>query len=279
MNGEMLQYYFYKNRINNLPNSIKNALEYDDDLLFCLSTFSSTGFYFRILNPFKKDRYKLDNFFNSNMVEIIIKDALLKIKKDDNLKELMFIYALECSYLLNSEINNYYKELNLDISKHSFLNMVDYFYSLKYDNFDVSKNKISKKFLNGFNYYDYMENIIHNPCIKYYNFFCSRSYYSRSIKRKKQFYKYLSISKHKIKYFILKFYDLLFNHFGKPKAADYVYLSKVDTRILNLTKDLYIHSLDEVIENTAKKCDEKIKAINDFLFNNKEKKFNELFKE
>ena len=85
------------------------------------------------------------------------------------------------------------------ITLNKALNMLDYFYTLKNDNFDLSKMSLNMKFKDGFIYYDYMDDLIHEPLIKVYSFFCSKSYYSKSYKRKEYFYKHMTRSKTKIK--------------------------------------------------------------------------------
>ncbi|MBQ3254070.1 MAG: hypothetical protein IJA65_05880, partial [Acholeplasmatales bacterium] len=80
------------------------------------------------------------------------------------------------------------------------------------------------------------------------------------------------------------FYDLIFNHKGKVKAKDYIYHSKMDTRLLNMTKKeyeinyvKYNYSFEEVINNTLDETMVYINAINDYLFLNKEKGLKKAF--
>ena len=47
------------------------------------------------------------------------------------------------------------------------------------DNIDISKNNLYKIFKNTFEYYDYMDELIHNPCIKLFRLMASTNYFKR----------------------------------------------------------------------------------------------------
>ena len=56
MYGVMLHYYFFKDVVENLDNSIKSKLDYNDDLLFNLANFNTTPAFYKLFNLFKNDK-------------------------------------------------------------------------------------------------------------------------------------------------------------------------------------------------------------------------------
>ncbi len=269
----MLHYYFLKQVIEKLPYNIKNNLEYDNDLLFNLATFNDLGLFYKIFNPIKKDKYRLNEKLESDKFNDFILECIYICKKNNNYQQLLFIYAMISHNILHRHISEY---LSIRLSKKlrfdTACNMIDYYYTKANDNIDLTKVALTDYFPNGFIYHDFMEDLIHKPFIKVFSFFCTDSYFNHAMKMKKCFYSHFNRSKTRIKLIPYKLYDIIFNHRGKPKASLYLYTSKVDTSLFNLRKkpyligeNTYTYSLEDVINNALNETKRWIDAIHQFI--------------
>lgn len=274
----MTQYYFLKDIINSLPLNVKNNLKYNNSLLFNVATFNDCGIFYKLFNPIKKDKYKINDKINSQLFNDFIIECSYQCKKNDNYKQLLFLYGIITNHILKENIDKYLSiRLNKKLTYDKACNIIDCYYAKLNDNLDLTKVAITDYFKDGFKYTDYMENMIHNPCIKVFSFFCTKTYFSHSLKIKKLYYKYFTRSKTKIKLFPYKIYDLIFNHRGKPKATSYIYTKKIDANLFNFNKKPYLinditynNSLDDVINDAKGQALEIIKSLNSYIFYDKD---------
>ncbi len=274
----MTQYYFLKDIINSLPLNVKNNLKYNNSLLFNVATFNDCGIFYKLFNPIKKDKYKINDKINSQLFNDFIIECSYQCKKNDNYKQLLFLYGIITNHILKENIDKYLSiRLNKKLTYDKACNIIDCYYAKLNDNLDLTKVSITDYFKDGFKYTDYMENMIHNPCIKVFSFFCTKTYFSHSLKIKKLYYKYFTRSKTKIKLFPYKIYDLIFNHRGKPKATSYIYTKKIDANLFNFNKKPYLinditynNSLDDVINDAKGQALEIIKSLNSYIFYDKD---------
>ena len=191
---------------------------------------------------------------------------------------MLFLYGIITNHILKENIDKYLSiRLNKKLTYDKACNIIDCYYAKLNDNLDLTKVSITDYFKDGFKYTDYMENMIHNPCIKVFSFFCTKTYFSHSLKIKKLYYKYFTRSKTKIKLFPYKIYDLIFNHRGKPKATSYIYTKKIDANLFNFNKKPYLinditynNSLDDVINDAKGQALEIIKSLNSYIFYDKD---------
>lgn len=269
----MLHYYFLKQTIEKIPAHIKDNLEYDNSLLFNLATFNDLGIFYKLFNPLKKDKYKLNDKLDSEKFDEFILECIQICKTKNDYAQLLFIYAMISHTVLIKHINPFLStRLTKKIRYDTACNMIDYYYTKANDSIDLCKTALTDYFPTGFIYHDFMDRLIHKPFIKVYGFMCSNEYFTHAMSRKYFYYAYCNRSKTKMKLIAYKLYDLLFNHRGKPKASCYLYSSKVNTSLFNLGKkpyligdNTYTYTLDEVIQNAASEAKEYIDAVNAYI--------------
>lgn len=286
MSLNMLHYYFLKKIINNIPKNIIINFSYTNDMLFDLSTFNDLGLYYKILNPIKKDKYKINEKLQSEKFNDFILECISICKKNNNYNQLLAIYAMIAHNILTEHVNTFLSvRLSRRLKYDKACNIIDCYYSKINDNINLYKMDLTDFFLNGFRYYDFLDELIHNPLIKHFSFFCSKEYYTKAAKRKYFVFRHLKRSRTKIKLIFYKLYDIFLNHRGKPKASLYLYPKKLNTSLFNITKKPYLindetfnYSLDEVINIALAEAIEYINALNNYLFNDNEKQLKKLFK-
>ncbi|HIT43461.1 TPA: hypothetical protein IAA91_01290 [Candidatus Avacholeplasma faecigallinarum] len=282
----MLNYYFFKRCLESLPNHIKNNLEYDNDLLFNLSTFLDLGYYYKLFNPIKKDKYKLNIILKSDdRIFDFVLECLYICKKKNDYQGLLLIYAILSNKILSDYITPY---INLYVDKKNsyqkLSNMIDYYYTKAIDKIDLTKISIASIFKCDFIYHDFIEQTIHNPLIKVYKFFCSKPYFTRALKRKEFYFTYCTLSTTKIKKLGFLLFDLIINHFKKPKFNQFIYSNKVNTTIFNLGKKPYLigeetynYNFDELLDQALKKTNTYIDAINQYIQYDNDKQLKKLW--
>lgn len=286
MSLNMLHYYFIKKIMNNVPKNIISNFSYTNDLLFDLSTFNDLGIYYKIFNPIKKDKYKIYDKLQSDKFNDFIIECIAICKKNNDYNQLLAIYSMISHNILQNHVDTFLSvRLSRRMKYDKACNMIDSYYAKINDSINLYKTDLTEYFLNGFKYYDFLDDLIHNPLIKHFSFFCSKEYFSKSTKRKYIMFKYFKRSNTKIKLIFYKLYDLIFNHRGKPKASLYLYPKRLNTTIFNVTKKPYLigdetfnYSLDEVIDNALNEAMEHINALNTYLFFDNDKNLKKLYK-
>ncbi len=262
MKAPYLHYAFFKKVTLDLNPMIKNEIIYDDNLIFNLSNFINIGDYYS-LKSFK-DKYDFNNKLNEKFNEFIV-ECLILLNKHNEYDKLYFLYSLVSSYTLDKYINEYIESLNNDVlSKEEIYKMIDFSIASK-DNIDISKNNLYKIFKNSFEYYNYMDDLIHNPCIRVLKFMASKAYFIRCYKKKKKYYK--SFMKYNIKYPL----HLLLSKITKSKikTKDLIYKDIRDI-------DLPLIS-DELLEKAYIDTKMQINAINEYLFDDKDSNVRRLY--
>lgn len=287
MKGSILNYYFMKDCIKEIPNVVKDIFPKENSIYFNLSNFSSVSIYSFIYNPFKKDKYEIDKLIRNNYLDFIVESAiLLKSSMEENdsyfTECLLFLYGLITTNTLRDYLYPYLKgikkdSLNLDYA----LNVLDYYYAKKKDKIDLTKESIYHLFPTAYTYYDSIEQLIRNPMIKCYRFMGTNSYFKKSYKR---FNKFAKRSNKTNRLWDYKFYDKLFNR-KKEKKEYLIYTKNEDSSLLNLKKESYIvngieknESLDQLLKIAKDKAIKRIEALNKYLFIPKgEQEFREEF--
>ena len=277
----MIHYFFFKDVISKLDSNIQNSLDYDDNLIFNFANFNTTPSFYKLFNLFKNDKYKIQNYFDSNEFNSFIVDSIINLQKDNDYKKLLFLYGMVSHRILNNYLYPYVHALKSN--EYSFniaLNMLDFYYS-KYNGFDVKKESIYKKFPDSFIYYDYMDELIRNPLIKNFKLMSSKEYFIRCYKKKKKFYKKYAKVRYKIIY--LSIISIFYHKHGiTPK--EFPYKDRIDTKLLNKKKDYfkigekdYNDTFEEIIQKALKETTSTIQAINSYLFSNNDTKIRKIF--
>lgn len=277
----MIHYYFFKNVITNLDNDILEKLEFDDNLVFNLANFNNTPSFYSLFHITRNDKYKIQNYFDGMEFNSFIVECMINLQKNNNYKQLLFLYAMVTHRTLNDYLYPYVNALkSSDYSFTTAINMLD-FYDAKRNGFDVTKDSIVKEFHDSFVYYDYMDELIRYPMVKAFKLMSSESYFKRCYRKKKTFYK--KYAKVKYRMVLLKLWSLFFRKHGII-PTDFPYRKKIDTKLLNVKKDHYkigereyCDSLDEILKNALKDSLTIISAINSYLFDNNDQKIRKIY--
>lgn len=272
MKGAMLNYYFMMDCMSYLNDAIKDSLPKDKSIYFNVSNFSSVSSYSFIYNPFKKDKYDLENKIRENYKDFIVEATInLKANMEENdsffIEGLLLLYGLITTNTLRDYLYPYLKgikkdDLNLDLA----LNILDSYIANKKEKIDLTKKSIYSLFPSAYTYYNSFENLIRNPMIRCFLFMGTNSYYIKSYKR---FNKFAKNSNKESKLWDYKIFDKLFR--GKKKYL--IYTHEEDSTLLNLKKETYIinglehhHTFDDILKEAKEASLKRINALNSYLF-------------
>ena len=259
MDGIIIKYFQFKNVLDKLPIEIKEKISYDDSSLFSLISFkSSTRFYS------KKDKYDLYNKMNNESFNKLIVDLTLKLFSDNNFNELLFLYGLIISETVDNYLNQYLSQISKDYTINESINMADKIIADKYE-FNI--NNLISNYPNSFVYYPYMDKFIHILLVKYYNFFGSTNYFKRAYKKMKKFYK----NKTKPKIYNLDIIETRYD----DKYSTIIFNKDKNEFIIDDKK--YNYEFNDFINFISNRINDKINAVNAYLFDNQSDLFRDEF--
>ena len=279
MHGVMVNYYIFKDVINELPSQISEKKELMKDDLFNFANFNTTPWFYCGFH--KKDKYDLFNKLNGEKFNLFYADVLANLAKDLSYEKLIFVYGIYVNHLVYKKMGDYINALKANNTNYyEAYNMLDYYFANKFDNIDLKKTNLRMYFENGFTYYPFMDELIHNPLLRNFDIFQSNSYMKKSYNKKKNFYDFCTKSKFGFKKLLFKIGGS-FRHNKKTKY--YFYNNKIDTRLLNLVENeyeidnkIYKYNLEKYIKEIKIKAISDLKVINSYLFLNEDKKLRNL---
>lgn len=270
MKSLYINYYFFKEVLSNVNESIVSEFIYDDSLIFNFSNFLNIPYFAYAYSLFKKDKYNLYEKMNNDFYDFFL-DCVIQLNMKNDYKRLFFLYALITTKTLHEYLTPYitkYKEKDETID--DIYNMLDYYYAYS-SGIDLTKESLYQVFNNAYTYYDYVDNLIHYPIVKNYHVMASKNYYLKAYKR---FYKYCKHdSAASNKKFFHKLFDTLFRHGIKHKQY-FVYTAKLNTSVLDRKSD---NNLNQVLKLAKEASLARIHAMNDYLFTKNTKLFKKTF--
>lgn len=186
----------------------------------------------------KKDKYNLKEGFSSEKFNDFIVECAINLDKENDFYNLLFLYSLIIS-------DTSFKLLNQNnINKDD----IDYYISKKYDiKFDIDFYKNNNKKL--YKYNEKMHELVSNPLVRIFDLFNSYYYFVNGYKKYKK-----------------KFKKEIDNYVEKEISFD-------QSNFINKK----INNIDEFIEYIIIKINDKIISINEYLFEQNDKKFREEF--
>ncbi len=261
MNRIIIKYYFFKDLLTKLNNNLIIKFNYNNDDLFNYSSFIDLPSYY---NFYKKSKpfFNKNVFNNDNDIFLsFIRELVLNIDRKNDFDNLLFIYGLLSSFILDKNLDKYYESNEIE-DKNIIDNMLDYHLMKTNDNIDLSSNYLFKLFKN-INYTNKMKQLVHYPFVKIYNQFGEVQFINNCYKKRKSFYKHYAIKNIFSPKFIFK------NKKYKLKYR-YIKYESIDEKLLS--------DLDYIINKSIYEVNEYIDTINLYLFENKDKDFRKLFK-
>lgn len=285
MKGAMIEYYFFKDVLRLLDQSLKKDFILNDSNIFNMATFIDIGKYYRY-DSLKKDniifskRLENNDEFNNFIIECIID---INLHYDSN--KLMLVYGMIASHILKANLLPFLEpKINETQSLDDLLGMIDFIYTKKYDSIDLTKVKLTNLFSLGFSYDEYMFELIRYPIVKIFKTFISNNYLIKCYKKKKKFYSFYNNSFKAFKMISLSFKNIRIKK-KKTNLKSYFYTNKIDTTLLKKNKQIllinnveYNLSLDEVFTKAQNEAINTINAINEYVLNNKDKNLRKYFK-
>ncbi len=286
MFAEMTNYYFLNDILEKLPNSVEEKKEISKDLIFNFANFNTTSWFYKGYK-IKKDKYKLYKKLESENFDLffinLLSELSIRLTDDDlNYERLIFLYGIYTNHLLMTKLKSYILSLKSSTTNlYEAYNMIDYYLANKYEDINLKEVDLRNRFEDGFNYYEYQDNLLHNPLLVTYNMFLSKEYLRKSYKKKARFFELYGDSKFGFRKKLFRFISIFYKNVMSPH---YFYKDKIDTKILNIPKLNYDigekkHNLNliEFIDELEKEAIKTIEGINDYLFNNNDKKIRKIF--
>jgi len=281
----LLNYYFFKDSLKNISYDITSKAKTDNNTLFKFSFFYNSSDFYNMLNPFKKDPYRINRQIKTNP-NLFFKEILMDAKISNNENNILFTYAIILSYYLNSKFNYYIKNYITKTKNIYYVEkMIDSYFFNKFEKLSLHKINIADYFFDGFiindNYLDFLD----KPLKRSFGLFCTKKYYTNCYQNASKYYDKHTRSKTGLKKIFYLLNDILLNHRkNKRKSITYLYHKKIDTTILNLNKKEYEFedkminlSLDEFYDKLLKDVKNIINAINIFYDDFNIKPFLKLF--
>ena len=279
MNGEMTNYYFLKDVIKHIPIEIEKELTYDDALLFNFANFLNVPKFYLIYNIFKKDKYELDKKFDEDFDTFFL-ECTISLHQLNDYKRLLFLYSILAIHNFKTNLTEYFNLVKGDLDICECYNMLDMYLANKND-IDLTTTSLYSLFGDTFNYYDYVEDLIHQPLIRCYKFMGSMGYFKKSYKRFYHYAKKNCVGDWKKGFY--KMHDSMFGK-GKPKKKYFLYTKDINMDILNLKRNefetdngIVSSSYMDIWNQSLTKTLNQIQALNDYLFAKNEKNFRKVF--
>ena len=182
MKACIINYYFFKDVFKGINESIKEEFYYDDSLIFNFTNFLSIPYYAYAYNIIKKDKYQLYDKFENNFYDFFL-ECVISLNEKNDYKRLFFLYCILATKTLHEYLDPYilrYKDNEESLDE--VFNMLDYYYAYQ-DGIDLTKEPIYNTFNNSYTYYDYVDELIHYPLIRAYQFLASKQYFVKAYKR------------------------------------------------------------------------------------------------
>ena len=253
MDALILKYYIFKKLIEKLPNVIKANLQYTDNELVNYVSFNTSPLFIN------KDKYELYDNFKSDKYKDFIIEVIINLSIKNDYQKLLFTYGLLISNYVDIYFNEYLRNIDSETSINILFNMLDLYVS------EINEIDLNDKIFNEFTYYDYMDELIHSPLIRIYNFLCSKAYFNIAYKKMNKFYN----KNKKIRNY---------------KKEECIYPTTINTLLLNKDKKKMTvlgkninYDLNDFINYVTNKLLNDIKAINEYLFEKQNDHFREIF--
>lgn len=251
MDALLLEYYQFKDLFEKLPNLINEKFEYDDSLLLTLLSFKTSPLFYS-----KNDKYDLYNKFNSNKFNDFIIECAISLSINNDYEKLLFLYGMIISDTTINYLRQYLEQIVPEYPINEAINMID---SIIADKNEINiKDSLLDKYPEAFNYYTYMDKLVHRPLVRIFSFFGSTNYFKRAYKKMKKFYK----SKTKKKIFKIEK--------NETKYSD-TYSTKIfnkDKNEFKLDDKIYKFEFNDLMDFINDKIYKKINALNAYLFDN-----------
>ncbi|MDE7264050.1 MAG: hypothetical protein K2N64_05265 [Anaeroplasmataceae bacterium] len=273
MSTPFIRYYLLKDSLRFIHSNITYMQDTSNSALFKYALFYDAEDFYKVIHPLKKDIYKIsskikDNFFS------FLKECLNNAYLHASAMEQLFCYYIFISHLVNLNIESYIEAFS---SKKDYAEkMIDTYFFNKNEKLKLHKTNIADYFFSSFQLSDEDIALLEKPIKRQFGFFCTKNYYLECYQSARFYFDHLANSQTGIKKLFYIFYDLILNHRkGKKKAKTFLYPKRIDTTILNLTKQDYTlldtevnFSLEELYQHLLKESRKACDLLNSYFTGN-----------
>lgn len=276
MNIHFLRYYIFKDSIRFINSNITYMQDTSNQALFKYALFYEIDNFYKILNPFKKDSYQISKKIQEHFFEFL-KECINNAYFHASLAEQLFCYYMLLSYVINDNIKDYVTFIAQDKKNTNYVeSMLETYLFNKNEKIKLHKTNIADYFFDSFELSIEDIALLEKPIKRQFGFFCTKNYYLECYQSARFYFDHLANSITRIKKPLYFLYDVFLNHRKtKRKANTFLYPKRLDTTVLNLTKQEYTHkdvtinySFDELYKEILKECRKACDALNSYFSGN-----------
>ncbi len=293
MNLSILNYYIFKDSLRFIHPQITYLQDTSNQILFKYALFYNAGEFYKIFNPFKKDSYQISAKIKGDLFPYFLKECMNTAYLHAKEAEKLFCYYIFMSHVIEQQMTPYIEAFSTKKKNKDYVakTIESYFFN-KNEKIRIHKTNLANYFFDSFELNQTDIALIDKPIKRVFGFFCSKNYYLECYNGARFYYDYLSRSTIGIKKPLYALYDFFLNHRKhKRKAKTFLYPKKIDTTILNLTKQSYTshdtevnYTLDELYQQILKEVRKACEVLNNYFSYDQnlksfEKYFNLNFKE
>lgn len=289
MSIPFVRYYVLKDSLRFIHSNITYMQDTSNQALFKYALFYEASNYYKIFNPFKKDPYNITEKIQKQF-QGFLKECLHNAYIHASMAEQLFCYYLMVSYVTEQYIEAYITSLATKKKKRDYIErMLETYFFNKNEKLKLHKVNIADYFFDSFELNEEDISLLEKPIKRHFGFFCTKNYYLECYRGARFYFDHLARSKTSIKKPLYFFYDVILNHRKtKMKAKSFLYPKRLDTTVLNLTKQEYTlkenivrYTIDEIYLEIIKECRRACDVLNSYFTGNEnlkpyEKFFNKL---
>lgn len=274
MSGPFIRYYLLKDSLRFIHSNITYMQDTSNSTLFKYALFYDAEEFYKISNPFKKDIYKLSTKIKDNFFPFL-KECLNNAYLHSSAIEQLFCYYIFISYVANQYIDQYLCAFSPKRMNYAEKTIDSYFFN-KNEKLKLHKTNIADYFFSSFELSDEDIALLEKPIKRLFGFFCTKNYYLECYQSARFYFDHFANSKTGIKKPFYFLYDFILNHRkGKVKAKTFLYPKRIDTTLLNLTRQEYLllgtqvsYSLDELYQQMLKESRKVCDLLNSYFTGN-----------
>ncbi|MDE6407301.1 MAG: hypothetical protein K2K50_01685 [Anaeroplasmataceae bacterium] len=273
MSSHFLRYYIIKDSLRFINSNITYMQDTSNQAIFKYALFYDADTFYKIFQPFKKNSYQITQQIQDHFWDFL-KECINSAYFHANLGEQLFCYYILLSHVTNEFIKDYSSAFtNNKKDKNYIEGMLETYLFNKNEKLKLHKTNIADYFFDSFELNQEDIALLEKPIKRLFGFFCTKNYFLECYQSARFYFNHLANSTTRIKRPLFFFYDLFLNHRkNKRKARTFLYPKRLDTTVLNLTKQEYAlkdeianYSFDELYKEILKECRRACDTLNSYF--------------
>ncbi|MDE7384553.1 MAG: hypothetical protein K2M84_02220 [Anaeroplasmataceae bacterium] len=275
MSIHFLRYYIIKDSLRFINSNITYMQDTSNQALFKYALFYDADSFYKIFHPLRKDPYQISHKIQNQFLEFL-KECIHTAYFHANLGEQLFCYYMLISYVSNQYLKDYVTALASKKNISYVESMLETYLFNKNEKIKLHKTNIADYFFDSFELNQDDIALLEKPVKRLFGFFCTRNYYLECYQSARFYFNHLANSTTRIKRPLFFLYDIFLNHRkNKRKARTFLYPRRLDTTVLNLTRQEYLlknetqnYSFDDLYKEILKECRRACDALNSYFTGN-----------